>query len=1554
MILNLTFSRAACLNMDPTDRYLLTVDASSVRDLSKFTKGVVVFELPGDVKADGGDHSKTGDTSKTDNTSKILPELGSIALLATKVARCHICNSADHVKAACPQKESMVECRFCGERGHRQRECPTKPAPTCKNCGTEGHVKADCPVITCLRCGEQGHKRAACPSKGKERANCKHCGSTGHPSGDCTVDQNTTKPKADDDDPNPRPLHEHWQSASSSLTHPPPNGFTSIPSSPAPPATGDSQNVEWPIDGNAATKPAATSFLDREGPLPVPNNVPELPTSEILSVKLRTEVQECHITSCSLQFDVSFTAPESATGLAHRSAIVRFTTRNMIDLTIRRIRIGDRENDGGEEQEQEQEQDAHIDTIGHLLSTGQRQQATSICASNEDSALYHIQLTFNPASKDGLLGEYFYADGDFGPFTYAIHKIRDALLEASAAQPVSIHFFTVQGAWLPEHIQDVQISLAAQRTSDPLTAWYPNRRPNIQLGMQLDPKERPTYKLPPRLQFDSLLEYVTVHFNHLVASLEDTQDLPVIETSVRLVQFEGGGDRLYLGAIEMRDGLNLRPDSTAQVSFLGQDASSETKWRACVIDGLPFVHGYDHTVFLFRPRVGAGFADEPDFERRHVLKAKDYANSTDLSHALNEMRGIKCFVREETSTAGIKAELNALRILWQHQDAFRREIQVILGNNFKQTDETDYFAADVARYGEATVQTALDRACDSLALDDKQREGIRALRKMKAGVMVYHGPGGTGKTTILRCLVLYQYRVSGTVHPCALWVVSPLNHQLDDLAEMLSELLERERQAMIAAGESPRHWIVLRRHMRETEAKIWKQKAQKAREEAGVDRVPDYLNHDSIDRSEDGSEDGSSDEEMSDADEPSDKEASDADELSDKEASDADELSNKEASDADEPSNKEMSDADEPSDKEASDADELSDKEASDADELSNKEASDADEPSNKEMSDADEPSDKEASDADEPGDKEMSDADETGDKEMSDADGPKDEDLTEPVEPTETKATDVDKPEDTDLLVNTELDPVTDEDVQLQEILSTARFIYNVYTSSRSTGHDKRMRKVELSEGQWLLRFVGVPDASGERHPIAHPDPSRYAEFRNQLDAYARGEEMTPEDKSNFKLCANRAMRDLAKEVDVVLESHHVLTQPRSYLYSQARACHHDEAGRPLEPSSLSSLLFSRPQTGDDTDWTTVGDPVPQVFYGDILQPNPETAGGNTDLPFKAQQSTSLFQRLMMCGADKVEFDVQHRYPSDIAKVINAVLPLGRIRTGPEVDELPRCVRAKEVIGRLFPKTKHTSTVFLAKRGVADKSPTTQSSYNLELTDLSTWTARQLVLAGVPGSSIAIGAGYVFEVRQTRVSLHNIARYFASVPRLAQFAQQVLDIVVCTIDGIQGGEVDYFILDTVVSGKLGFMADTARILLALSRAKAALFIVGNPKGVEEYYRDNNQMRRFYATAYYKTVKYYTDNGLLIDIDRLADKRGKPLSNPVPVREALERLYARREESDPITAYIRDVDHDISELDDGDGAEVNDGNGDGLQADSSWNGGGGGNSGWAGNADGGW
>jgi hypothetical protein len=152
-----------------------------------------------------------------------------------------------------------------------------------------------------------------------------------------------------------------------------------------------------------------------------------------------------------------------------------------------------------------------------------------------------------------------------------------------------------------------------------------------------------------------------VHFYSLISKFESVQQKPEVPMVIRLVTFQGTEHRAYYATIEMADGLSLCPDSIIDVSFLGEDADVNTKWKGIVVNTMPFCSRYNYSVFLFQPHVGALFVPDPAFYGGEVVDASQFPTVDSLSREIIDSPGIECIIGERVSKVGITREINTLR-----------------------------------------------------------------------------------------------------------------------------------------------------------------------------------------------------------------------------------------------------------------------------------------------------------------------------------------------------------------------------------------------------------------------------------------------------------------------------------------------------------------------------------------------------------------------------------------------------------------------------------------------------------------------------------------------------------------------------------------------------------------------------------------------------------------------------------------------------------------------------------------------------------------------------
>lgn len=139
------------------------------------------------------------------------------------------------------------------------------------------------------------------------------------------------------------------------------------------------------------------------------------------------------------------------------------------------------------------------------------------------------------------------------------------------------------------------------------------------------------------------------------------------------------------------------------------------------------------------------------------------------------------------------------------------------------------------------------------------------------------------------------------------------------------------------------------------------------------------------------------------------------------------------------------------------------------------------------------------------------------------------------------------------------------------------------------------------------------------------------------------------------------------------------------------------------------------------------------------------------------------------------------------------------------------------------------------------------------------------LVLAlldeGIEPRNIRVSTPYTAQLGVYRAAIHALAAYCRKTNHLKPIADQVPEVQLFTINSIQRSEVDILIFNTTVTGKLKFVEDTARVLLALTRARDGLFIIRDNIATLGHYTSQDtgpgsrSSKQFSKTAYAKTLK---------------------------------------------------------------------------------------------------
>ena len=230
-------------------------------------------------------------------------------------------------------------------------------------------------------------------------------------------------------------------------------------------------------------------------------------------------------------------------------------------------------------------------------------------------------------------------------------------------------------------------------------------------------------------------------------------------------------------------------------------------------------------------------------------------------------------------------------------------------------------------------------------------------------------------------------------------------------------------------------------------------------------------------------------------------------------------------------------------------------------------------------------------------------------------------------------------------------------------------------------------------------------------------------------------------------------------------------------------------------------------------------------VLAGDPQQLGPVVIGGPA---IEAVLGSTVFERLVESGAPAVMLEQQHRMHELIMSFPSRTTYAGKLRAAPGVaahtlGDLG--VRADAARDRPVWLVDTAGKDWLEERTDLDPGGSLNnlpafsfdpSTYNAGNAERVAAEVRRLLSRGVAPTDIAIIAAYAAQARRLRDLLR---------------AERALGLEVGTVDGFQGREKEVVIVDLVrsnESGELGFLVNTRRMNVALTRARRFLLVIAD------------------------------------------------------------------------------------------------------------------------------
>ncbi|CAO4382503.1 unnamed protein product [Caenorhabditis nigoni] len=247
------------------------------------------------------------------------------------------------------------------------------------------------------------------------------------------------------------------------------------------------------------------------------------------------------------------------------------------------------------------------------------------------------------------------------------------------------------------------------------------------------------------------------------------------------------------------------------------------------------------------------------------------------------------------------------------------------------------------------------------------------------------------------------------------------------------------------------------------------------------------------------------------------------------------------------------------------------------------------------------------------------------------------------------------------------------------------------------------------------------------------------------------------------------------------------------------------EEAAQILEVETFIPLLLQNPEDGHNRlkRWIMIGDhhQLPPVVQNQAFQKY-------------SNMEQSLFARLVRLSVPNVELDRQGRARAQIAELYQwRYKGLGNL---PHVDGLPQFQNANA--GFAFPFQLIDVPDF---NGQGESQPSPHFYQNLGEAEYAVALYTYMRILGYPAEKISILTTYNGQAQLIRDVCQ---RRCEANPLIGMPAK------VSTVDKYQGQQNDYIILSLVRTRNIGHIRDVRRLVVALSRARLGLYVLGRSK----------------------------------------------------------------------------------------------------------------------------
>ena len=397
---------------------------------------------------------------------------------------------------------------------------------------------------------------------------------------------------------------------------------------------------------------------------------------------------------------------------------------------------------------------------------------------------------------------------------------------------------------------------------------------------------------------------------------------------------------------------------------------------------------------------------------------------------------------------------------------------------------------------------------------------------------------------------------------------------------------------------------------------------------------------------------------------------------------------------------------------------------------------------------------------------------------------------------------------------------------------------------------NDKRVTiaNQRRSLGYVILRVIGWTSRGNVIDPLCPVDyERRFNQLRIYLRKYADGEKLTAEEEDGFGNEFREAREYVLREVvDILITTCSNAQNEYIHAFFKPHLVFADEVTRNPESNTVGLLYYF------DASLT--------VFLGDHCQIGPVTKGKRSESRFTDQTKRPAFIRFILNGYPQVRLRTQHRSAPMITALLSSIAygpldtPAGMLQR-PEVQDAN--VLFRQSFG-IHAEQNSMNVVFLETATHGPRFTPSKSQFNPELIKATMAVLKKLLENGAPANEIMIITPYHAQLQLYRNAMRVLAKEIKDSDDrpIATDYVQLAALEMLTVDDVQGGQASYVIVDLVVCQSLGFMKVNQRIIVALSRPRWGLIIVGNYEDMKNWYLQENKHDQFYRTYVHKLVMF--------------------------------------------------------------------------------------------------